>query len=119
MTITELRIVLVFFYQLAKNNIVVLINLFLLGGLGACSPRKLLFYLPRLFLVASETCLVSDIYWFPSLLIQYAPPAQSTKLKIICVKGAKSAYLDTFAIQTSYIAYIMVCSYSQGGGECL
>ena len=47
------------------------------------------------------------------------PPAQRAKLKIICVKKEqKSAYLDTFAIQTSYIAY-MVCSYSQGGGSQL
>ena len=52
------------------------------------------------------------------------PPAQSAKLKIIYVKKEqKSAYLDTFAIQTFYIAY-MVCGYSQrgqaaskGGGE--
>ena len=63
--------------------------------------------------MASETC---RVYWFPSVLMQYVSSVRSAKLKIICVKKEqKSAYLDTFAIQTSYIAY-MVCSYSQGGG---
>ena len=65
--------------------------------------------------MASETGLISDIHWFPSLLIRMFPPARSAKLKIICVKKEqKSASFDTFAIQTSYIAY-MVCGNSQAG----
>ena len=48
----------------------------MLGGLGACSPRKILNFVTTeeicnlwKFLVTSETGPVSDIYWFPSLLI--------------------------------------------------
>ena len=73
--------------------------------------------------MASETCLVSDIYWFSSLLIQYVSSRAEREAEI--KKEQKSAYLDTFAIQNSYIAY-MVCGNSQGGaasfqgggGEC-
>ena len=50
-------------FSSAKNNMV-LINLIILRGLGACSPRKI-FLTAKTFLVASET--VSDICWFPCL----------------------------------------------------
>ena len=60
------------FFLSAKNNIV-LINFDFTRGSRGILPQENFSFLTaiRLFLVASETCLFSDIYWFPSLLIQY------------------------------------------------
>ena len=59
-------------------------------------PHKFLHFLTAetIFLVASETCLVSDIYWFPYSMF---PPTQSANLNIICVKRSKEVPIWTLS----------------------